>query len=170
MSRSSADMNTGRLIGFVTMEINPVWLAPQNCRHRLQGDFVQPTQPWYLMKLTLAITWPQGGKGETRTSWWRVWCMALFCGQSAIAAGGVYRAIQQKTDNAACEQFLNFTMPRNWLRDTCSQIPVPIVFTSMSDQDASSLFDQSDQISPLHGMTNSPTLRAPKMCPPERSR
>ena len=89
--------------------------------------------------------------------------MALFCGQSAIAAGQVYRAIQQETDNAACERFLNFTMPGNWLRDTCSQIAVPIMFASMSDQDASSLFDQSDQIGPLHGMTNSPTLRAPKM-------
>jgi hypothetical protein len=53
--------------------------------------------------------------------------MALFCGQSAIAAGGIYRAIQQKTDNAACERFLNFTMPGNWLRDTCSLIAVPIV-------------------------------------------
>ena len=130
----------------------------------LMSDFVSRIYP------TLAITRPQGGKGETRSSWWRVWCMALFCGQSAIAAGRAYRAIQQKTDNAASERFLNFTMPGHWLRDTCSRIAIPIVFTSMSDQNASSLFDQSDQIGPLHGMTNSPTLRAPEMCPPERSR
>jgi hypothetical protein len=120
--------------------------------------------------ITLAITSPQRGKGETRSSWWRVWCMALFCGQSAVAAERVYRALQQKTDDAACERFLNFMMPGYWLRDTCSWISIPIVFTSMSDQDASSVLDRPDQISPLHGMINSPTLRAPAMCPPERSR
>lgn len=70
--------------------------------------------------------------------------MALFCGQSAIAAGRVYRTILQKTDNAARKRLLNFTMPGHWLRDTCSWIAIPIVFTSMPDQDASSLFDQSD--------------------------
>jgi len=96
--------------------------------------------------------------------------MALFCGQSFIDAGRVYRAIQQKSDNAACERFLNFTMPGHRLRDTCSWIAIPIMFTSVTDQNASSLFDQSDQIGPLHGMTNLPTLRAPAICPPERSR
>jgi hypothetical protein len=96
--------------------------------------------------------------------------MALFCGQSDIAAGRSCRSIQQKTDNVACERFLDFAMPGHWLRDTCSWIAIPIVFTPMSDENASSLFDQSDQIDPLHGMTNSPTLRAPEMCPPERSR
>ena len=123
-----------------------------------------------LLWLTLAITSPQRGKGETRSSWWRVWCMALFCGQSVIAAGRIYREIQQKTENAACERFLDLTMPGHRLRDACRWISIPIVFTSMAYQDASTLLDRPDQISPLHGMTNSPTLRAPGICPPERSR
>jgi len=119
---------------------------------------------------TLAITSPQRGKGETRSSWWRVWCMALFCGQLVIAAGRIYRGIHQKTENAACERFLDLTMPWHRLRDTCRWISIPIVFTSMAYQDASTLLDRPDQISPLHGMTNLPTLRAPGICPPERSR
>jgi len=123
-----------------------------------------------LVGLTLDITSPERGKGETRSSWWRVWCMALFCGQSVIAAGRIYRGIQQKTENAACERFLDLTMPGHRLRDTCRGISIPIVFTSMAYQNASTLLDRPDQISPLHGMTNSPTLRAPGICPPERSR
>lgn len=96
--------------------------------------------------------------------------MALFCGQSAVTAERICRAIQQKANDAACEGFLDFTMPGHWLRDPCGWISIPIVFTAMSDQYASSLFDRADLISSLHGMTNSPTLRAPGMCPPERSR
>jgi hypothetical protein len=117
-----------------------------------------------------AITSPQSWNGETRSSWWRVWCMALFCGQSVIAGGRFYRAIQQKTDNAACKRFLDLSMPWHWLRDTCSWISIPIMLTSMANQDASTLLNRPDQISPLHGMTNSPTLRAPGIWPPERSR
>jgi hypothetical protein len=124
----------------------------------------------FFVRLTLAITSPQRGKGETRSSWWRVWCMALFCGQSVIAAGRIYQGIQQKTENAACERFLDLTMPGHRLRDTCRWISIPIVFTSMAYQNASTLLDRPEQISPLHGMTNSPTLRAPGICPPERSR
>jgi hypothetical protein len=119
---------------------------------------------------TLAITSPQGSKGATRSSRWRVWYVALFCGQSVIAVGRFYRAIQQEADNATCKRFLDLSVPRNWLRDTCSWISIPIVFASEAYQDASTLFDRPDQVSPLHGMTNSPTLRAPGICPPERSR
>jgi hypothetical protein len=36
----------------MAMEIDPVWPTPQDCRHRHQGDFFQPTQPRYLMQLT----------------------------------------------------------------------------------------------------------------------
>lgn len=75
-----------------------------------------------------------------------------------------------ETNDAACEGFLDFTMPGHWLRDPCCWISIPIVLTSMPDQHASSLFDRPDQISSLHGMTNSPILRAPRLCPPERSR
>jgi hypothetical protein len=63
--------------------------------------------------------------------------MALFCGQSAIADGRVYRPIQQKMDNAVCERFLKFTMPEHWLGDTRSWIAIPIVSTSISEQNAS---------------------------------
>lgn len=44
----------------MAVKIDPVWPTPQDCRHRDQGDFFQPTQPRYLMQLTPAITCPQG--------------------------------------------------------------------------------------------------------------
>jgi len=37
----------------MAMEIDPVWPTPQDCRHRHHGDFFQPTQPRYLMQLTV---------------------------------------------------------------------------------------------------------------------
>jgi hypothetical protein len=45
----------------MAMEIDPVWPTPQDCRHRHQGDFFQPTQPRYLMQLTLKIS---GGNNQ----------------------------------------------------------------------------------------------------------
>ena len=119
---------------------------------------------------TLAITNPQRGEGATRSSWWRVWCKALLCGLSVIPAGRFCRAIQQKSDNAASKRFFDLFMPGNWLRDTRGRISIPIVFASMVYQNASTLLDPPYQVSTLHGMTNSPTLRAPEMCPPARSR
>ncbi len=76
--------------------------------------------------------------------------MALLCGQSAVTAERICRAIQQKTNDVACEGFLDFTMPGHWLRDPCCWISMPIVFTSMSNQDASSLFDRPDQLASWH--------------------
>ena len=96
--------------------------------------------------------------------------MTLFCGLSVIPAGRFGRAIQQKSDNAASKRLFDLSMPGNWLRDTCGRIPIPIVFASMAYQNASTLLDRPYQVSTLHGMTNSPTLRAPGIRPPERSR
>ena len=43
----------------MAMEIDPVWPTPQDCRHRDQGDFFQPTQTRYLMQLTLHGWFPR---------------------------------------------------------------------------------------------------------------
>jgi len=44
----------------MAVKIDPVWPTPQDCRHRDQGDFFQPTQPRYLMQLTLPLSGRQG--------------------------------------------------------------------------------------------------------------
>jgi hypothetical protein len=51
------------------------------------------------------------------------------------------RAIEQKPHNAACERFLNLTIPGHWLRYTCGWIWMPVVLTTMVYEDAAALFD-----------------------------
>ena len=52
-------MNMGRLVSFVTVEIDSLRPASQDCRHLARALFLQRSQDGLCAQLTLAITRPQ---------------------------------------------------------------------------------------------------------------
>lgn len=70
---------------------------------------------------------------------------------------------QQQAKNVTSKRLLDFSMSGDWLGNASFRIAIPIVLAAMAYQDAASLLDRPDQVDPLHGMTNSETLRAPGM-------
>ena len=82
---------------------------------------------------------------------------------------GLSRALQQKPHDVTRQSFFDLSMPWHRLRNARHGIPIPIMLATVAHKHAATLLKSPDQIRALHGMTNSPTLRAPGTCPPERS-
>ena len=100
----------------------------------------------------------------------RVRCIAWFCAPSVIVRRRIFRAFRKEPNDSPSQRFLDLSISRHGLGHTRGWIAIPVVLASMPHQDATAGFDRSDQIDSFHGITNSPTLRAPGIWPPERSR
>ncbi len=84
-----------------------------------------------------------------------------FCTSSRIVGRTLLRAFREEAYDTPCERLLNLAMSRHRLRYACGWIAIPVVSAAVPYQDTSACFDRSDQIDAFHGITNSPTLRAP---------
>lgn len=71
------------------------------------------------------------------------------------------RALQQKPNDVTRQEFFDLSMPWHRLRNARHGIPIPIMLATVAHKNATTLLKRPDQIRALHGMTNSPTLRAP---------
>lgn len=67
------------------------------------------------------------------------------------------------------QELLDLTMARHWLRNSRSQIAIPIMISAVADKDASCVFQGADQVDPLHPTDSSATLRIPGISPLVRS-
>ena len=119
---------------------------------------------------TAAISRSQPMDYPHRRTLSRVRCIAWFCAPSVIVRRSIFRAFRKETNDSPSQWLLDLSMSRHGLGHTRGWIAIPVVLASMPHQDAPAGFDRSDQIDLFHGITNSPTLRAPGIWPPERSR
>jgi hypothetical protein len=63
--------------------------------------------------------------------------------------------------NFLCQDFIDLSMPWNWLGTSSSRLMKNVVPPSMAQQNTTSLLQLSDQISALQATTNVPILRMP---------
>ncbi len=82
----------------------------------------------------------------------------------------LFRRVAEHGEDVPGQVVLDLAVSRYRLGHPGPGVAVPIVTPSVPDQNASAVFDSSDQINPLHGTTNSSTLRMPASSPLVRSR
>ena len=67
------------------------------------------------------------------------------------------------------EKLVDLAMPGDWLRHACAGILVPIVFPSMSNENAPYFLYLLHEVPAFHATSNSATFRTAGMCPPDKS-
>ena len=80
------------------------------------------------------------------------------------------RRVTEHADDVPGQMVLDLAVSWDRLGHPGGRVPVPVVPPAMADQDASESLDRADQVGPLHGTTNSSTLRIPGSSPLVRSR
>ncbi len=71
----------------------------------------------------------------------------------------VRKLITKHLKNMLCQAFSYFTMPGNRLRNPRIRVLIPIMISTMTDENTSLFFDFLDEINSFHPTANSPYFR-----------